>query len=193
MKKMKYIGCFGGLLVLMTLSLSSCRKERMPLEEETQTLFSPRPDASPKGFYLLNEGNMNTNKASLDYVDFTTGKYERNRYAAVNPDAVGGLGDVGNDAGIYGSKLYVVVNASNKVEVLDAESGKKIKQIDLLNGRYLAFHKGKVYVSAYLGQTGDPNAPNGIVAEIDTASLSIIRQVEVGRQPEELAIVGDKL
>ena len=30
------------------------------------------------GFFLLNEGNMGSNKASLDYYDYTTGVYTRN-------------------------------------------------------------------------------------------------------------------
>lgn len=135
---------------------------------------------------------MNANKASLDYLDFRTGLYHRNRYGTINPEAQG-LGDVGNAIGSYGTKLYIVVNASNKIEILEASSGKRIKQLDITNCRSLGFHGGKVYVSAYLGKVGDPQAPNGIVAEIDTTSLSITRQVEVGRQPEELAIVGNKL
>ena len=31
-----------------------------------------------KGFFLLNEGNMGSNKASLDYYDYETGVYTRN-------------------------------------------------------------------------------------------------------------------
>lgn len=57
------------------------------------------------GFYLLNEGNMGTNKATLDYMDFATGVYTRNIYAAANPTQPMEMGDVGNDIAIYGSKL----------------------------------------------------------------------------------------
>ena len=143
--------------------------------------------------YLVNEGNMNMNKASLDYLDLVTGVYKRNLYSQVNPEVTKGLGDVGNDIAIYGAKLYVVVNVSNKVEVLNAKSGKRIGQIDLNNCRYITFNNGKAYVSSYLGKVGDANAPNGIVAEIDTTSLTISRMVEVGRQPEEMAVVNGKL
>ncbi len=148
---------------------------------------------SAKGFYLLNEGNMFMNKASLDYMNYDSGEYTRNVFSGANPEAVGGLGDVGNDIGIYGSKLYVVVNASNKVEVLDVNTRKRIKQIDVDNCRYIEFYKGKAYLSTYLGTIGDPNAPRGMVAEIDTTSLEILRMVEVGRQPEELVIHNDNI
>jgi YVTN family beta-propeller protein len=146
-----------------------------------------------EGFYLLNEGNMSMNKAALDYMDFETGLYEKEVFRTANPEEVGGLGDVGNDMGIYGSKLYVVVNASNKVEVLDVKTRKKIKQINVDNCRYIKFYKGKAYLSTYLGSIGDPNAANGKIMEIDTTSLSVTRSVNVGRQPEELVVYNDKI
>ena len=65
------------------------------------------------GFYLLNEGNMGTNKATLDYMDFATGVYTRNIYSAANPTQPMEMGDVGNDLAIYGSKLWAVINCSN--------------------------------------------------------------------------------
>lgn len=175
------------------LGIQSCKKDSQPLKSENETVVIPDPGALVKGFYLLNEGNMNSNKASLDFMDLITGEYHRNIYHEINPEITKGLGDVGNDMAIYGNKLYVVVNNSNKVEVLDKASAKKIGQINIVNCRYITFHKGKAYVSAYLGSIGDPNAANGMVAEIDTASLMITRKVEVGRQPEELAVIGNNL
>ena len=58
---------------------------------------------------------------------------------------------MGNDIKIYGNKMYIVVNASNKVEVLDARTVKKNKSITIENGRSLAFANGKAYVSSYAG------------------------------------------
>lgn len=184
------------LLIMILFGMYSCQTDDLTVEGDIQTPEDGEgiePSASVKGFYLLNEGNMSMNKASLDYMDYEAGSYNRNVFSKANPDLVGGLGDVGNDIGIYGSKLYVVVNASNKVEVLDVNTGERIKQIDIDNGRYITFHRGKAYLSSYLGSIGDPNAPNGIVAEIDTTSLEITRRVEVGRQPEELVAYNDKI
>ena len=63
--------------------------------------------------YLLNEGNMGSNKCTLGiFYDSTTGKYHRNIYAERNPSVVKELGDVGNDLQIYGDKLYAVINCS---------------------------------------------------------------------------------
>ncbi|MFP5081485.1 YncE family protein [Pedobacter sp. JCM 36344] len=186
----------GRILLFIFLSTASigCRKDTQVAPEELiNTLFPAEPNASVRGLYLVNEGNMSMNKASLDYVDFTTGSYRRNIYNQANPQVTKGLGDVGNDVGVYGSKLYVVVNGSNKVEVLNVKTGKRIQQIDIINCRYITFSKGKAYVSAYLGQIGDQKAPNGIVAEIDTTLLKETKRIEVGRQPEEMVVVGDNL
>ncbi|MDB5149742.1 MAG: YncE family protein, partial [Mucilaginibacter sp.] len=179
--------------LFMVLLAASCRKAPQVIPEQVEVVATPDLLGVIKGMYLLNEGNMNMNKASLDFMNFRTGVYQRNIYNQANPSVTKGLGDVGNDIGIYGSKMYVVVNISNKVEVLDAKTAKKLAQIDITNCRYVTFHKNKAYVSAYLGKVGDPKAPNGIVAEIDTISLQITRKVTVGRQPEEMAIVGEKL
>lgn len=183
--------CFVWLVLLVVFAMG-CRKDPKPLPAEISRV-EPDPTSAIKGFYLVNEGNMNMNKASLDYLDLVNGIYTRNLYNQVNPEVTKGLGDVGNDIAIYGSKLYVVVNISNKVEVLNVKTGKRVGQINITNCRYVTFSNGKAYVSAYLGRVGDPKAPNGIVAEIDTNKLIINRTVEVGRQPEEMAIIGSKL
>lgn len=180
-------------LGIACLLITSCRKDPKPVAEEVETLFPANPSSIIKGVYVLNEGNMNMNKATLDFIDYTTGLYRRNTYNQANPEVTKGLGDVGNDMAVYGSKLYVVVNNSNKIEVLNAKTGKRINQINLVNCRHITFHNNKAYASAYLSAIADPNASNGIVAEIDTTTLLIERRVTVGRQPEEMAVVGNKL
>ena len=181
------------IVLAISIALSGCRKDD-PVIPEEEILLPPQTVTTVKGLYLLNEGNMNMNKASLDYYDYATGRYRRNVYGQANPEATLGLGDVGNDLGIYGSKLYAVINCSNKVEVMNVATSKRLKVINVKNCRYVTFANGKAYVSAYDGdvQLG-VNSPNGFVAEIDTTTLVITRTVMVGRQPEEMAVVGNKL
>lgn len=180
------------VIALALMLFAACRKDAQP-NPETVTNVAKPDTGLLKGMYVLNEGNMGSNKASLDFLDLSTGKYRQDIYEQVNPEVVKGLGDVGNDLGIYGSKLYVVVNNSNKIEVLQAGTAKRIGQVNIQNCRNVIFHNGKAYISAFLGVVGDPKAPNGAVYEVDTASLQITRKVTVGRQPEEIAIVGEKL
>jgi len=188
MKKLNFF-----LLAFTLLFLFSCRTDDVVAPEERETLTQPENTAI-KGFYLLNEGNMGSNKSTLDFFDYTTGTYRRNIYAETNPTVVKELGDVGNDIMVYGGKLYAVINVSNKIEVMDAKTAKRIKTIQLQNCRYLNFKGNKIYASSYAGPVAlDPNSPPGRVVEIDTTSLSIQREVVVGYQPEELEIVGNQL
>ena len=177
----------------MTLFLAGCRHDELVVPTEYDIINDvPDPDTSIRGFYLVNEGNMGSNKCTLDYFDYFTGLYARNLYAERNPNVIKELGDVGNDIGIYGSKLYVVVNCSHKVEVLDSRTGTRLGQVDIPNCRYVRFYRGKAYVSSYVGPVLiDPDAPKGAVYEVDTTSLKVTRKVSVGYQPEEMEIVDD--
>ena len=175
------------------LAISSCREDELVVPTEYDIIpETPAPNTDIRGFYLVNEGNMGSNKCTLDYFDYFTGLYARNFYAERNPNVIKELGDVGNDIGIYGSKLYVVVNCSHKVEVLDSRSGVRIGQVDIPNCRYVRLHRGKAYVSSYVGPVLiDANAPKGAVYEVDTLLLKVTRKVTVGYQPEEMEIVDD--
>ena len=188
MKSITYI-----ITLSMTLFLAGCRHDELVVPTEYDIINDvPDPDTSIRGFYLVNEGNMGSNKCTLDYFDYFTGLYARNFYAERNPNVIKELGDVGNDIGIYGSKLYVVVNCSHKVEVLDSRTGTRLGQVDIPNCRYVRFYRGKAYVSSYVGPVLiDPDAPKGAVYEVDTTSLKVIRKVSVGYQPEEMEIVDD--
>lgn len=178
-------------LSLLTVT-TSCREDELVVPTEYDIIGDEDSTGPVRGFYLVNEGNMGSNKCTLDYYDYRTGLYSRNFYAEKNPDVIKELGDVGNDIGIYGSKLYVVVNCSHKVEVLDSRSGVRIGQVDIPNCRYVRFHRGKAYVSSYVGPVLiAANAPKGAVYEVDTASLAVTRKVSVGYQPEEMEIVDD--
>ena len=175
--------------------LSSCREDEHIVVSDVQIIRDKiDPNSKIAGMYLVNEGNMGSNKCTLDFLDYTEGIYMRNIYPERNPTVVKELGDVGNDVQIYGNKLYIIVNCSNKVEVLDARTGVRIKQIEIPNCRYICFRREHAYVSSYIaGVLIDPNAPLGAVFKIDTASLQVVDKVTVGYQPEEMVVLGDYL
>lgn len=177
-------------LLLIAFLLGSCRGDELVVPSQSQSIPEAAGPSGPlRGFYLLNEGNMGSNKSTLDFLDYRTGTYIRNLYAERNPHAVMELGDVGNDLAVYGSRLYAVINCSHKVEVLDAASALSLGHVDIPNCRSLAFDGPYAYVSSYVGPVGvDPNSPRGMVARIDTATLAVTATVTVGYQPEEIAI-----
>ena len=185
---------------LLAIGLLSCRTDEVTYPSEYEVLpmesreLSSFASNEPIGMYLLNEGNMGSNKATIDYVDFCNGCYVRNIYGERNPNVVKELGDVGNDIQIYGNRLYAVINCSHKVEVMDARTCRRIGQVDIPNCRYICFHAGKAYISSYVGPVSiDPNAQLGAVFEVDTATLEITRKVTVGYQPEELVVYNEHI
>lgn len=192
------------LTVLLCMAQFACRHDIPFVYTEEETVSGNETDKEPAvsgtdgllttGFFLLNEGNMGSNKCTLDFFDKETGTYHRNIYAERNPGVVKELGDVGNDIAIYGDKLYAVINCSHFVEVMDVHTAKHLGNIDITNCRYIVFHDGKGYVSSYAGPVQiDPNARPGKVVEIDTLTLAVTREVVVGYQPEEMVIKDNRL
>ncbi len=185
-----------GLHCLLLLgALSSCREEVELFSFDEIDLEKPEETTAYRGFYLLNEGNMGSNKSTLDFYDFDSGTYSRNIYAEVNPDVPKELGDVGNDLQIYGSKLYAVINVSNKIEVMDAQTATRIGQIEIPNCRYIQFEGKYAYVTSYAGpvEINPDYTQRGFVAKVDTATLQVVDECLVGFQPDELAIVDGKI
>ena len=182
------------LSLFIAIAFISCREEETIFPSLDKSVAAPRSDGHIEGFYLLNEGNMGMNRASIDIFNYRTGNYTTDIYSERNPTVVKELGDVGNDIKIYGNKVYAVINCSNKVEVIDKWTAKRIKKIDIPNCRYVAFYKNKAYVSSYSGPVAiNPNAELGFIAEIDTTTLEIKRKVTVGYQPEQMVVHNGKI
>lgn len=160
---------------------------------------SNEPDPTPEGddFPLVEDGTStllvlcsgmwNQNNSSLFRYSFETGTSVSDYFLAENGR---GLGDTANDMGIYGSKIYIVVNESNTVEIVDRTTGKSLKQLSMVddeNGarqpRSVAFYKNKAYVCSF----------DGTVARIDTTSLNIDGWITCGRNPDDLCVQDGKL
>lgn len=190
---------FLALLCFLALGMQSCRDGDTVISSEPEDTGSKAEKGDIMGLYLLNQGNMGSNKATLDFLDLSGDNgeniiYHRNIYSERNPNEIKELGDVGNDIKIYGSKLWMVINCSNKVEVADAYTCKKVAKIDIPNCRYLAFDGGYAYVSAYVAPVSmRQDAEVGAVYKVDTLAMKVVDKVTVGYQPDELAVVHGKL
>jgi YVTN family beta-propeller protein len=166
------------VLLAVLIGFSSCKKDHVEPAEEVFQFGN--------GMLILNEGGFNANNASLSYYDYDKTTLTADIFKTVNQRD---LGDVGNDLKVYGSKMYIVMNASGTLEVLNAKTAKSIKQISFKNGeinrqpRSIVFHKNKAFISSF----------DGKVAVLDTTSLVIEKFIEVGRNPDQMAIANGKL
>lgn len=173
MKKFRFLLPF----VVMMAVIASCKKDDVKTETPNVTT----------GVYVLNEGLLNTTLSSLTYYDFGTSKATTDYYANVNKTEIG---DTGNDLLIYGGKMYIVVNASSKLLIVDVQTAKLIKTMEYENTagvdrlpRYAVPYKNTVLVSSW----------DNSVSVIDTTTLEITKTITVGTNPEQMVISGDKL
>lgn len=188
------------VMILCTLAFmsgfNSCKDDddvTLPTDYE-QTPEKGTAKGGVLGMYLLNEGNMGSNKCTLDFLDFSTGLYARNIYPEKNPEVVLELGDVGNDEIIYDGRLFISVSGSNKMEVLDARSARRIGKVDVSNSRMLAAGDGHVYVGSYTGAIQvDPSVKAGVVYKVDARTLTVVDSYSTPYWPEGMAYIDGKL
>lgn len=164
-------------LFVLSLLLFACDKgDNQPTVTETLD----------NGILVLCEGLFQQNNSSLSWIDLSNEAVNTDFFTSQNGRF---LGDTGNDMKVYGSKIYIIVNNSNTVEVINKKDGKSIKQISMTNGaaakqpRSITFYNGKAFVTCY----------DGFVDVIDTTSLTISQRIPVGSNPEGLAISNGKL
>ncbi|HIP32725.1 MAG TPA: YncE family protein [Crocinitomicaceae bacterium] len=165
-------------ITAIMLILSSCKKDKPEQDVVSATLSN--------GMLVLCEGLFQQNNSTVSWVNLANSTVANNLFE----NRVGRqLGDTGNDIQRYGNKIYIVVNASSTIEVLDATTFQSIQQIDMVNGsvakqpRSIVFNGSNAYVSCY----------DGFVDVIDTSTLLVTQRIQVGANPEGMAIANNKL
>src|SRR5665647_1060700 len=103
--------------------------------------------------YVLSEGLFNMNNSTLSCIDFTKRTITPGFFTLMNDR---GLGDTANDMKRYGNFLWIVVNVSSQVEIVDVNTGVSIRRIPLFNDngvarqpRFIAFDGNKAYVCSF--------------------------------------------
>lgn len=173
-------------LVMMALLLSvmvftSCKKD--PDDPEPQPNDTTYHSA---GIYILNEGSFNQNNSTLTFFNFTDSTAHNDYFFNKNGR---GLGDTGSDICIYGSKVYIVVNVSSQLEVAHAATGVSIERIPLFDGntarqpRAVAPFGKHVFVCNF----------DNTVAVVDTATLEVVKVIEVGLNPDGITAAYGKI
>lgn len=186
------------VLAIALVAAAGCRKEDtlrfLPGENGEPSDYevvdaAVNASAEPSGIYLVNQGNQGSNKARLDFLNFHNGFYIRDVFTEYNPEVVKGLGDTGNDVQVYKGKVFVVVNGSHKVEIMDAYSMKRLAQVDVPNCRFIAFDGNCAYVTSYVAKDKEAfKTQKGALYRIDLDTYKVTGQVTVGYQPEQLVI-----
>lgn len=178
----KYLSILGALL-MGAFVFTSC-------SEDEETVNTEKTDAVKWTVAVVNSGNQNQKiDGSLTCYNASTKEASQGVFAQVNGRS---LGLTANDGVVYGSKLYLVVDNENTIEVVDASTMKSVRQISTVallgeqegvSPRHIVARDGKVYVDTY----------GGYVAAIDTATYTLVKKYKVGSFPEGMAFMEDTL
>ena len=141
------------------------------------------------GILVLNEGGAGSNGASVSFLKNNT--VTNNVYGTANPDA-NELGNVGQSLSIYGDYAYVVLNMSNKVEVVNKYTFVHIATIStgLVNPRYMAFSNGKGFITNWGDGT---DATDDYVAVVNLTDNTIESNITVAEGVERIQEINGKL
>lgn len=142
--------------------------------------------AQNQQIYTVCEGNFGSSNASLWSFDDSFTGIEGPIYWDANTNP---LGDIAQSIFISDNqKLYIVVNNSHTIEVMDLASGTPVfdRTISLNNAspRYMDIYNGSAYVTCW--------NLNGILV-IDLATDTFTDTIAVDGMPEDLLIIDDKI
>ena len=195
-KKFYRLGAIAVLTLSAAFQFTSCSEdnETPKIDIAGTNVTTPQKNIAQKGVFVLNEGQMDTNKASLDYFDYSNGSFYLNLFPTINPDVTLGLGDTGNDIQVYKNKVYAVINGSNLVEVMNAKTGKHVASINIPACRFIAFNGNYAYVSSYVDPNDQTSATTkGSVYKVNLNTNTVETTVTVGYQPEGIAYANGKI
>ncbi len=157
--------------LISSLPFFSCNKQNEPLK----TGFL-------NGIYVVNEGGYNNSNASITYYDRDSAQVHKQLFAKANGRD---LGDVAQSFAVAGDLGLIVVNNSQKVEVVDLETFISVGTITGMD-----YPRYALQVTADKAYITDGNyAGNVYVVNLNT--LEIDGEIPVGKGPENIVRAAD--
>ncbi len=134
------------------------------------------------GVFILNEGNFQWGNGSLSFYSYDSLKLYNSVFSQVNGRP---LGDIPYSMGIYGSRAFILVNNSGKIEITDLTSLKAKSTIDsLISPRNICFiNNSRAYVTSLYSDS---------VTIINPVTSLITGYVNIGCSSESVSLVGNK-
>lgn len=178
---MKNIKLFIALLTASTLGLTACTNS----DDSDKTTFN---NEYRNGILVLNEGAYGRSNASITF--YKEGVASQNIFKTVNPTKT--VGNVAQDILVKEGKAYIVVNGSNKIEIVDASTFVSEATItsELSNPRYIAIDEQNIYVSNW----GDPSvSTDDYIAVFRRADNALVNKIDVKEGPDRLILKNNKL
>ncbi len=160
------------ILVSTCLVLLSCTK----LENPTGTYLTG------SGVFIINEGNFRWGNGSLSLYSYDSTKIYNDLFEEINGRP---LGDVPNSMTIFDSKAYIIVNNSEKIEVVDLTTLKSIETINgLISPRNMAIiSNNKAYITSMYSDS---------IGILNLTDYSISGYINIRRSSEAIVVKENK-
>lgn len=172
---MKTLKHFNVALLFLTILFSGCDDSEKPKGEFATAVF------------VVNEGNFLDADGTISSINPSTGVVAHDLFGSVNDGRA--LGDVVQSMTIDRDVAYIVVNNSNKMEVVNANTFESLYTIENLSlPRYFITHNGKGYVSEWVNFS-DP----GRISVIDIETHTVTGTIVTDYGAENLIAVNGKI
>lgn len=158
--------------------------------DDDNPIVEPRGDYE-NGVIVLNEGAYGAGNASVSFIK--NEEITNEIYASANSTSEQEvfLGDTAQSLSFNDDLAYIVLNGSNKIEVVNRYTFESVTTItdDLANPRYVAFANGKAYVTNW-GDGSDATDDFVTVVNLNNYSTD---KISVGQGPEKILEENGKL
>jgi len=134
------------------------------------------------GVFITNEGGFGNSNGSVSYFDPDSIKMVNHIFELINGRS---LGDVVQSMSVHGNKGFIVVNNSQKLEVVDLNT---FESLGIIDG--LSYPRFFLPVSDNKGYLSDGNF-SGTIYVVDTDLLQITDSLQCGFGPEHLLRYGN--
>jgi hypothetical protein len=158
---------------MILFAVSACKKDR----ESNDILAS---------VIIVNQGNFGSSTADLSIYDPETNDVMNNAFSTANPGAQ--LGDVAQSAIQIENELFIAINNSRKIEVVDAQTLERKRIIELPQGNYPRYmvigNANEILVS---------NLFNPHVLRVDHQTGEVLGEINLGFDSEGLIRVDNSV
>ncbi|MBG0861058.1 MAG: YncE family protein [Bacteroidales bacterium] len=156
---------------------ASCTKHNDPMIDDFPVTF-----LTGSGVFIINEGNFNWGNGSVSYYSYDSLKIYNDIFQSINGRPIG---DVPNSMVIDEDKIYIVINNSGKIEVVEKSTFKSVRTITGLKSprNISVVDDYKAYVTSLYSDS---------VTIISLADNTISGFINLRRTSESIVISGKK-
>lgn len=167
------------LLLVVTIYFAACD----PAQNSGEPLLPPNENKPDELAIICNEGNFQFGNASLTTYNFANDRLVQDAFRTANNRA---LGDVLQSALIKNNELFLVINNSQRIEVVDLKTQKLLRTYNGFHSpRYLTVKNGNLaYVSEYYRDE---------IKLVDLSTGSIQKSITVPGWHDEMLVFNNKL